>query len=264
MNTLPPSIRALCNRFKSNVGLTRRGAYERHDLSSLGSRVLLSRAEVLEQVGNGNLIALDGPLNGKYLFSSSSLDSLRNRVIDFVAGEIATELHARGIDSERIEMAVCRGLSRQHQLSRSNSEAIISLARTPSNQDDDDDDDHTLRNAAALAGGIGAGYVGTGLVKRAWQNRGNGNGTTLPDGSPQPQLPGGPSGDSQGGRHPGPPGSGGASLPVPITTASSTMPKLTAGSGIIDPLSQAVANGRKAIAKKGSAIWRALRSIPIE
>jgi len=226
---------------------------------------MLSQDEALQEVAAGRLLALAGPTNGKFLFSSSSLDAKRNQVISFVAESICHELIARGCDLERLEMAVQRGLTRQHELSR-RADNIISFARTPN----DDDDDNTLRNAALLAGGAAAGYGAYRYLKGR-----NGSGNTLTGPGNQPQLPGpggprtprDPNSSAVGidvgngeGSHPSAP-----SISRAITTASpTTKPKLTAGTGIIDPLSQAVQSGRRAIAKKGSAIWQALRGIPLE
>jgi hypothetical protein len=256
MNTLPPSIRALAARYKSQRASIASGAtHEGHTLTSLSQRLLLSPKETLDQVSNGNLIALSSA-NGKHVFSSRSLDAMRGRVVQFITTEIYEEMSARGYDLERIEMAVQRGLARQHELSR-RPDNVISFARTPS-----DDDDNTLRNAALLAGGAAAGY---GVAKYLRGRNGN-NGNALPGSSPQPGLPG-PSGpkpfdpnssavNANDGieRHPGP-----RSISAPITTQS---PR-TLGGKVIDPLSEAVQSGRRAIAKKGSAIWQSLRNVRI-
>jgi hypothetical protein len=232
-----------------------------HNLSSLSQRILLSPQETLEQVAAGNLLSLDSR-NGKHLFSSRSLDAMRSRVVDFITREIVQEMSARGADEDRILFALSRAFQKQHELSR-RADNIVEFAR-------DDDDNQTARNAALLAGGAAAGYG----VAKYLRNRNGNNGNALPpgSGSGQPQLPGGPrtprdpNSSAEGidvgsgnGSHPTAP-----SISRAITTASPTMPKLTAGTGIIDPLSQAVTNGRKAIAKRGSAIWQALRGIPLE
>jgi len=220
---------------------------------------MLSREEALQEVGEGRLLALSGPVNSKFVFSSMALDSVRNRTVQFIASSIVTELARRGCDEERMLRACARAFERQHELSR-RADNIVEFARTPN----DDDDDNTLRNAALLAGGAAAGYGAYRYLKGR-------NGNALPGSSPQPQLPGpgGPkpydpnssvTGGSSVERHPG---SRSASISAPITTASSTTRK-TIGSNVVDPLADAVASGRKAIARKGSAIWQALRGIPLE
>jgi len=258
---LPASISRIADRYKTHSATVDHGrSHEAHDLRSLSARLLLSPQDTLEQVAVGNLLALDSR-NGKFLFSARSLDSLRNRVVEFVAGEIVEEMGARGADGDRIVFALERAFARQFDLSRSRGENVVEFARTPS---DDQDDDDTLRNGALLAGGAAAGYG----AYRYLKGRNGTSGNALPgSGNGQPQLPGGPkprdpNGSAEGvsdgvERHPG------ASMPVPITTASSTTRK-TVGNQVIDPLASAVVNGRKAIAKRGSAIWSALRNLPIE
>ena len=261
-NSPPPAVRQLASRYRTQADSTRRSSHEMHNLSSLSQRLLLSPQETLEQVAAGNLLSLDSR-NGKHLFSSRSLDVMRNRVVDFITGEIVQEMSARGADEDRILFALSRAFQKQFELSRGRPDNIVEFARTPN----DDDDDNTLRNAALLAGGAAAGYG----AYRYLKGRNGNNGNALPGSSPQPQLPGpggpkpyDPNSSFTGGsgveRHPG---SRSASISVPITTASSTTRK-TIGSNVVDPLADAVASGRKAIAKKGSAIWQALRGIPLE
>ena len=88
-----------------------------HDLHSLSQRLLLSPQETLEQVAAGNLLSLDSR-NGKHLFSSRSLDVMRNRVVDFITGEIVHEMSARGADEDRILFALSRAFQKQLELSR--------------------------------------------------------------------------------------------------------------------------------------------------
>jgi len=264
MNNLPPSVRHLCARYRSQAGMTRQNSLETHDLSSLSQRLLLSPQETLEQVAAGNLLSLDSR-NGKHLFSSRSLDVMRNRVVDFIAGEIVNEMSARGASEDRILFALSRAYQKQFDLSRGHGENIVEFAQTPA--DDDDDFYSNAKKAAGTAAGIGAAAGAGYLGYRGYQylkGSNNGNGNTLPDGSPQPQLPPGPSGsgsgDVMGEKHPGP-------LPgdldyrkVPLTTAS---PPRTIGE-VLDPLTAAVKRGKTAIAQRGSAIWQAIRAMPIE
>jgi len=262
MNTLPPSIRALAARYKSQRSSIASGAtHEGHTLTSLSQRLLLSPQETLEQVSNGNLIALSSA-NGKHVFSSRSLDAMRNRVVEFITGEIVEEMSARGATEDRILFALSRAFQKQHEMSCGRPANIVEFARG--------DDDNGLRNAALLAGGAAAGYAGYRYLK----NRRNADGT--------PQLPGAPGADGNyidvtpkpprdpnssaenidvgngQGRHPGQPSTSKA-----ITTASSTTRK-TIGNQVIDPLACAVASGRQKIAQRGSRIWQALRGIPLE
>jgi hypothetical protein len=176
--------------------------------------------------------------------------------------------------------ACARAFERQHELSR-REDNVISFARTP--QDDDDDDFYgnakkSAGTAAGLAAAAGAGYLGY-KGYQAWRNRGNGtgpdNGITGP--GSRPLLPPGPSGggsprtprDPNGSAENIDVGNGEGSHPTApstsraITTASSTTRK-TVGNSVVDPLADAVASGRRKIAQKGSAIWRALKSVPLE
>jgi hypothetical protein len=267
MNQLPPSIARVANRYKTNSASVDRGrSHEAHDLRSLSARLLLSSTETLEQVAAGNLITLESR-NGKHVFSARSLDSMRARVVEFIAGEIMEEMSARGASEERIIFAMERAFQRQFDLARGRGENVVSFAQTPA--DDDDDFYSTAKKTAGTAAGIGAaGLAGYGAYKgyQYLRNRANGDdGNALPGSGTQPQLPPSGSGDVMNARHPSPlPGdSAPASRTVPITTASPTT-KATLGSGIIDPLSQAVGAGRKAIANRGLGIWKALRSIPLE
>jgi len=274
MNTqLPPAVRHLCARYRTQADSTRRSSHEMHDLRSLSQRLLLSPEETLDQVASGNLLSLDSR-NGKHMFSSRTLDVMRNRVVDFIAGEIVEEMTARGASEDRICFALNRAFQKQFDLSRGRGENIVEFAQTPADDDDDDGLYGAAKRAAAIAG---AGALGYGAYKgyQYLKGQNNGNGTALPGPSggsgPQsggggPRTPRDPNSSAEGidvgsgnGSHPTAP-----SISRAITTASPTTPKLTAGTGIIDPLSQAVTNGRKAIAKRGSAIWQALRGIPLE
>ena len=269
---LPPAVRHLCARYRTQADSTRRSSHEMHDLRSLSQRLLLSPEETLDQVASGNLLSLDSR-NGKHLFSSRILDTMRNRVVDFIAGEIVEEMSARGASEDRICFALARAFQKQFDLSRGRVENIVEFAQTPADDDDDDGLYGAVKRAAAIAG---AGALGYGAYKGYQYLRNSGNGAGPDNGitgaSPQPQLPGpggpkpfDPNGSAEGTndgveRHPG---QRGASISTPITTASSTTRK-TVGGNVIDPLADAVASGRRAIAKRGSAIWQALRGIPIE
>ncbi|MCE0497212.1 MAG: hypothetical protein LV481_04615 [Methylacidiphilales bacterium] len=231
-----------------------------HDLRSLSQRLLLSPAETLDQVAAGNLLALDSR-NGKHLFSSRSLDTMRNRVVDFIAGEIVEEMTARGFGEDRICFALERAFQKQFELSRGRGENVVEFA----NADDDDDDSFygNAKKTAGTAAGIGAaGLAGYGAYKgyRYLRNRGNGAG---PDNGPgsQPQLPpgGGSSGDVMNPQHPGPPAGA-------LTTASPAPETIKKTAGQIagaDDLSEAIARGRSVIAQRGSALWKALRAVAL-
>jgi len=257
-NTITPAVRQLCVRYRTQGDSTRRNSHEMHTLTSLSQRILLSPVETLEQVAAGNLLSLDSR-NGKHLFSSRSLDALRGRVVDYISTEIVEQMTERGATEDRILFALSRAFQKQFEMSRGRAENVVEFARTPT---DDDDDGHTLRNAALLAGGAAATYGALKYIKGRTSTGGN----ALPGSSPQPGLPG-PSGpkpfdpnssavNANDGieRHPGP-----RSISAPITTQS---PR-TLGGKVIDPLSEAVQSGRRAIAKKGSAIWQSLRNVRI-
>jgi hypothetical protein len=252
-NSLPTAVRHLCARYRTQGDSIRRNSHETHDLRSLSQRLLLSPEETLDQVAAGNLLSLDSR-NGKHLFSTRSLDAMRNRVVDFIAGEIVEEMSARGASEDRICFALERAFQKQFDLSRGRGENIVEFARTPN-----DDDDNTLRNAALLAGGAAAGYG----AYRYMKGRNNGNGNTLTGPGAQPLLPPGPSGNSGDVMNPRHPSAPGSSISVPITSQSSTTRK-TIGNSVLDPLADAAATGRRTIAKRGSAIWQALRGIPLE
>jgi len=261
-NSLPPAVRQLCARYRTQADSCRRSSHEMHNLSSLSQRLLLSPQETLEQVAAGNLLSLDSR-NGKHLFSSRSLDVMRNRVVDFIAGEIVEEMSARGASEERILFALSRAFQKQFDLSRDRGENIVEFAQTPADDDDDDDGLYGAAKRAAAIAGVGAAGYGVYKGYQYLKGGNNGNGSTLNGPGNQPQLPpgGGSSGDVMNPQHPGPPA--GASISAPITTASSTTRK-TIGNSVVDPLADAVASGRKAIAKRGSSIWQALRGIPLE
>jgi hypothetical protein len=251
MNQLPPSFARIVAKYKTNFG----HGHESHDLRSLAARLLLSKEETLQIISEGSLLSLDCR-NGRHVFSARSLDVLRNRVCDYIADEIVTELSRRGVEEDRLARAIESAFARQFDLARGRGENIVEFAITP--QDRSDDDNNTLRNAALLGGGAAAGYAGYRYLK----NR-NGNGNALPGSGTQPLVPTGQSsnGSAMNERHPGAPA--GASINTPIATASSTTRK-TIGNSVIDPLSGAVASGRRAIAQRGSSIWQALRGIALE
>jgi hypothetical protein len=221
---------------------------------------MLSRSEVLDQIAEGKLLALDGPVNGgKYLFSSTSLDGLRNSVVSFVANSICRELARKGADEETMAFAVRRAFERQHDLARRGE--VINF--------DQDDDSHPVRNAALLAGAAGAGYLGY----RAWKNRrpgqprlpgygGSGPTIDLPPSGPPPFDPNNANGVTAGvERHPAP-----RSGDMLMTASPApNIARQTAGQTVNgDLLGNAVKRGKSAIAQKGSALLRALRSIPLE
>ncbi len=269
-NSLPPAVRQLCARYKSQRSSISSGAtHEAHDLSSLARRVMLSREEVLQEVADGRLLALAGPQNNKYIFSSSSLDAKRNQVVSFVAESICTELARRGADEEVMLAACQRAFTRQFDFSRRPAN-IIEFAQTPDDDSFYGNAKKTAGTAAGLAAAAGAGYLGYRYLK----NRRNADGTPQLPGSPgadgnyidvTPKPPRDPNSSAEGidvgsgnGRHPGAPSTSKA-----ITTASSTT-RRTVGNQVIDPLAGAVASGRQKIAQRGSRIWQALRGIRLE
>jgi hypothetical protein len=212
---LPPAVRELCARYRTQRASTG-AALEHHDLSSLSQRIFLSSQETLDQVATGKLLAIDGPTNGKFCFTSHSLDALRNGVVSFVANTICRELDRRGADEDQMLMATERAFERQFALARGAGEKVIQLARG------DDDDDDLKKDALGIAGGAAIGTGAAYLHGRAAQGK--------------PLL--------------GSPGS--------LSEAASTT-----GQGA-DLLAGAVARGRQAIAKRGSAIWSALKAVPLE
>ena len=263
MSKLHPQIARLANRYKTHsVGPT----HEFHDLRSLASRVYLSQEEALEQVADGNLLALSGPINGRYLFSATALSTLRNKVIDFVASEIANELSDRGVDLERIEMAVQRGLTRQYELSR-RVENVLEF--------DQGNNNGGFVNGVGTGVGIAAGGLGAYAGYKYWKNRKrNADGTPQlpgPNGSgpdadgnyidvtPKPKSPSGGNGIVAGvERHPGPP----IGAKPALTTASPAPNVARQTAGQIagqDALGNAVRKGKQAIAARGSSILRAIR-----
>jgi hypothetical protein len=257
MNSLPLSVRQLSNRYKTQASACRRQSHEFHTLASLSQRLLLSPGETLNEVSAGRLLALDSR-NGSHLFSSTSLDSIRNRTVDFIARSIVTELSRRGCDEETMLLACQRAFDKQFDLSRGRAENVI--------QFDQNDDDHTVRNAALLAGAAGAGYLGYRYLKnrRPGQTRlpgGPGGDGSYIDVTPKPNLPpGGNAFDPYTERHPAP-RSGDM-----LTTASPApnIARQTAGQTVNgDLLSQAVRKGKAAISEKGSALLKALRGLPL-
>jgi hypothetical protein len=261
MNTssLPPAVRALASRMKTRASL--HVSHENHDLSSLSKRILLSPAETLNVVAEGKLLALDGPRNSKFGFSAAALDSTRNAVIDLVSREVVRQLSARGCDESVMLKAVGRAFEKQFELARGPVENVIEFDQSAPG---------SFVNGAAGGAGLvaGAGLAGYGAYRFLKNRKKNANGLPLPGpgGSgtdadsyidvtpPGPRNPSGGAGqivDATGAKHVGPPS---ASRP-PLTTASAAD---------ADLLGDAVRKGRQAIAKRGSAVWKALRSIPFE
>jgi hypothetical protein len=252
---LPFAVRQLCARYRTQAGSTRRASHEFHTLTSLSQRLLLSPAETLNEVSAGRLLALDSR-NGSHLFSSTSLDSIRNRTVDFIASSIVTELSRRGCDEETMFHACQRAFDKQFDLARGRGENVIQF---------DQDNGSGFVNGVGTGVGIAAGGLGAYGAYRYWKNRKrNPDGTPqLPgpdaDGSyidvtPKPNLPpGGNAVDPYKERHPG-------DLPLDksraaLTTASPTSPDL---------LTQAVRKGKAAIATRGSRLLGILKSLPLE
>ena len=216
---------------------------------------MLSPSETLDVVGAGKLLALGEKINGRYAFSSHALDALRSETVNLISRTVCNELARRGA-SEDIMLAACsRAFTRQTELACGPVENIIEFDQNASG---------SFVNGVGTGVGIAAGAAGAYGAYRYLRNRRKNGNHQLPgngddgladavDVTPKPKVPsGGGVIDAMNSRHPGSPS-------VPRLNISSTLPNAAD-----DALGSAVKRGRQAIAKRGSAVWRAIRSIPIE
>ena len=202
------------------------------------------------------------------MFSASALDSIRNKVIDFISAQLCNELRVMGASEQEVHLAFEMAIRKQHELSRGSVEHINYFA----SNDDDDDDNAPFSNGVRQGAGLVTGAVGTGLtglalykyLKNRNQNGGNGPTPQLGNGSYLDVAPKSPTGGSGNafpseGAHP-PAYSDDLTKAFPPKANLSPLPNATsnvAGVGE-DLLTQAAKRGRATLAGIGSKAIGAL------